>query len=237
MDLTKLGGVTKTTIFKIELDKLSEAFPAPLKKGTVTFSADLITGNKVNISVNGSAISEVTFATSHDATMTAIVTALSLLPTVASASASGRVIYITPTNQEYPVNINNAYVTGGASVPTTVTAAVDNQVIQGIPVKFDAVGDLVPAAAGDAPHVIIGNALQTQNQHSQAEITVIMKSHLTVIAKASGNIVAGPVKYAGFDTTDGRQKYSGSSVTASNIAGWALESVSGGEEVRVAVIN
>ena len=237
MGMTQLGGSSKTTIFKLELDKLSEAFVAPLKKGTVTFSTDLITGNKVNMTVNGVAMAEKTFATDHATTMAAILVALKALSTVADATYSGDVITITPVDQSKDVLITNAYVSGGATIPTTITATVSNRVHQGQPVKFDSAGGLVPAAAGDAPYLIIGNAFQEQNTHSQAEITVIMKSHLTIIGQASGDTISGPVKYDGYDSTTGRMKFSDAAVTASNIAGWALENTSDGDEMRVAVVN
>jgi len=236
--LSALGGTSKTTIYKIELDKLSEAFIAPLKQGTVTLSTDLIASNVVAITVNGSVMAPVTFGTDHATTMAAVVTALKLLPTVATASYALDVITITPVDQRSGAILTNCKVTAGSSQPTVTTATVANRIFQGMPVKFDTAGNLVPAAAGDSPTVIFGNAYQTQNpEHGQIEITVIMKAHLTVIGQASGAVVAGPVKYDGWDTTTNRAKYSQSSVTYANIAGWALGTAADTVEVKVALVN
>lgn len=89
---------------------------------TVTFSADLVTSNSVTITVDGTALSPVVFATSHDATMAAIATAIQATAGVLTATASGRVITVTGANAGDPFTLTSSAVTGGASQATVAVA-------------------------------------------------------------------------------------------------------------------
>lgn len=57
--------------------------------GSVALSADLITANVVNATVNGVAITPVTYVTSHLATMQAVANAIAAIPSVQSAIVGG----------------------------------------------------------------------------------------------------------------------------------------------------
>jgi hypothetical protein len=87
--------------------------------GTVTLAADLVTGNDVALSVNGVPVS-VTYATSHQDTMTALATAIAGVEGIASAVLGAtpyRVITIT-TTAGYPLAVTGITVTGGAGQTT-----------------------------------------------------------------------------------------------------------------------
>lgn len=87
------------------------------------FSADLITGNTINATVDGSPITPVVWATSHLATMNAIAAAIAAKPGIASAivgGANNRTITVTADNGE-DVVITGFLVTGGASQATVTT--------------------------------------------------------------------------------------------------------------------
>jgi hypothetical protein len=87
------------------------------------FSADLITGNTVNATVNGVAITPVVFATSHLATMNAIAAEIAALPNIASAvvgGANNRTITIMSDNGT-SITVTGFLVTGGASQATVTT--------------------------------------------------------------------------------------------------------------------
>lgn len=87
------------------------------------FSADLVTDNVINVTVNGIAITPVTFATSHLATMNAIAAEIAALPGVASAivgGANNRTITIMSTNGT-SITVTGFLVTDGASQATVTT--------------------------------------------------------------------------------------------------------------------
>lgn len=67
---------------------------------TLTLNADLITGNKVNGSINGEAITEVDFDTDHATTMTALAAAIAALDGVTASVTAARVITVVVANQD-----------------------------------------------------------------------------------------------------------------------------------------
>jgi len=87
---------------------------------TITVDADLVTGNSTLVTVNGTALSPVVFASDHATTMTAIATAIQALSEVATATAGGtgtRTITITAAAGE-TVIVNSVVTTLGATQPT-----------------------------------------------------------------------------------------------------------------------
>jgi hypothetical protein len=87
------------------------------------FSADLITGNTINATVNSVAITPVVFATSHLATMQAIANAIAAIPSVQSATVGGannRTITIV-SNVGTATTVSSFVVTGGASQATVTS--------------------------------------------------------------------------------------------------------------------
>lgn len=102
----------------------------------LTFSAALITGNVTNMTINGTAISAVTFATDSDTTMAAIATAIAgvtayvqkavVIP-VTGGTSNDRVILVYPKTNT-ALTITSAAVTGGAS-QATITNTAKNAVI------------------------------------------------------------------------------------------------------------
>ena len=98
------------------------------------FSADLITGNTVNATVNGVAITPVVFATSHLLTMQAVANAIAAIPSVASAvvgGASDRTITVI-SDVGTATNITVFTVTGGASQATITTTASQSGTFFGV---------------------------------------------------------------------------------------------------------
>jgi hypothetical protein len=98
------------------------------------FSADLITGNTVNATVNGVAITPVVFATSHLLTMQAVANAIAAIPSVASATvggASNRTITII-SDVGTATNVTVFTVTGGASQATVTTTASQSGTFFGV---------------------------------------------------------------------------------------------------------
>lgn len=98
------------------------------------FSADLITGNTVNATVNGVAITPVVFATSHLLTMQAVANAIAAIPSVASAVVGGandRTITVI-SDVGTATNITVFTVTGGASQATITTTASQSGTFFGV---------------------------------------------------------------------------------------------------------
>lgn len=87
------------------------------------FSADLVTGNVANATVNGVAISPVTYASSSAATMQAIADAIAAIPNVQSVQVGG------PSNRTITIisvpgtatTVTGFAITGGASQATVTT--------------------------------------------------------------------------------------------------------------------
>lgn len=87
------------------------------------FSADLVALNEVNVTVNGVAITPVTYATSHLATMLAVANAIQAIPSVESAvvgGANNRTITII-SNVGTATTVSGFLVTLGASQATVAT--------------------------------------------------------------------------------------------------------------------
>jgi hypothetical protein len=98
------------------------------------FSADLITGNVINFTVNGVAITPVNFTTDHLTTMQLIADAIAAIPTVQSAAvggASNRTITIISIPGTASV-VTVGTVTGGASQATITTTASQSGTFFGV---------------------------------------------------------------------------------------------------------
>ena len=96
-------------------------------KASLTFDADFVTGNTIDLNVNGVAISQVTFATSHAATFAAVIAAIDSLTGISAVAGTGREILITVDNAASNITISDVVVAGGASQAgsTTVYSSVD----------------------------------------------------------------------------------------------------------------
>lgn len=97
---------------------------------TVTYSTDFIASNVIDVSVNGTAITPVTYATSHAATMAAVAAAVDGL-TGFSASATGDVLTITADDASVTLTVTSA-VTLGSSQPTVAIAYTSSDIFIGV---------------------------------------------------------------------------------------------------------
>lgn len=106
----------------------------------LTFSAALVASNKVNGNVAGSAISEVTYATSSDATMVAVAAAIAAKTGVASASVVGssnyRVIRVYPTAPVSALALTSFAVTAGASQATITVTMTSGSTSTGTQIEY-----------------------------------------------------------------------------------------------------
>lgn len=102
-------------IFSGDSDK---AYAYTLNKSVMTYSADFVTSNVINVSVNGVAISPVTFATDHATTFAAVITAIDALAGVTATAGAGRAINITVDGTQGVAITVTTVVTLGASQAT-----------------------------------------------------------------------------------------------------------------------
>ena len=104
---------------------------------TVTYSADFVASNKVNLTINGVAMAEVTFATDHATTAAAVLAAIQAVSTVYSATKDGAGRVFTIRTKGTVATITGAVTAGGSQATTTVestTASATNMVFKGISV-------------------------------------------------------------------------------------------------------
>jgi len=117
--------------------------------------------------------------------------------------------------------------------------AAANTVKKGQPVKLNTAGDLIPAAANDLNHVIIGVSIHDAAAGEVA--TVRMKASAIVWARATAALNAGPVAYDGVNGTETDfMNYDDDIVvdaTGNTTVGWALDDAGAANDViRVALM-
>ena len=126
---------------------------------TITFDADLITANKINLKIDGVSMTEITYATSHDATMAAIAAQIQAqFNSVATATCPGggsRVITVTSI-PDTEIVISDVLVTEGASQATAAVAETVAMVLTSDRGKFRKDADSTSAAALPNAKYIVG---------------------------------------------------------------------------------
>lgn len=101
----------------------------------IVFTGDFITGNVINLLVNGVALSATTFATDSATTLAAVATKIALQPNIASAVATeaSHSILVTGTSG-HAVVITGILVTSGASQVTGTATASSTDTYFGQPI-------------------------------------------------------------------------------------------------------
>lgn len=114
------------------------------------------------------------------------------------------------------------------------TVAPSKTIYAGMPVELDADGKVQPATPSTTSTTYIGIALKNA---SAGELVTVGTIGLCVIhATAKATQDAGPVKWDSYDTVNGVNVYSASTVTVDNIGGWALDAAaSAGDAIRVLI--
>lgn len=131
-EITDLGFLTSDVEYKLAAAVLAQnPKPAQIALGrksanvqgeiTVSYSADFVTGNVINLTVNGEAIAAVTFDTDQATTAAALELAVEAIEGVATATVVGNdlaVLFETGVDG----SVADSVVTGGASQPTSTIA-------------------------------------------------------------------------------------------------------------------
>lgn len=240
--MNTLGNRTRNTFFKLPNHGITHHFNQDGLKYTITLSADLVTLNVITGSVGATQIQR-TYATSHNATMTALAADIAALDGVRSSTVTGaRVITVYASDQNMGLAVSTFLVTLGASQATVVTAAVDNRVFPGQAVELQSTGKIQPVTAATADLTRIGIALDKARSDSNEDalipevVTVQLRtSEGMVTAQASiVSLAIGPVAYDGYDSVNKQMKVTSTSVTVTNQIGWAIEAGTNiGDEVKV----
>lgn len=108
-------------------------------KAVITFSADLVTSNLINGSINGTAIAQVTFASSHSNTMTLIktaietvLTALGLTGTVTKDDTARTLTILLTGSETTSLLLTSWAVTAGGSQATTTLSHTSDGFFRGV---------------------------------------------------------------------------------------------------------
>lgn len=116
-DILRMAAVNEARtklFFPITNDVSAKAIPQTHIQ-TIVWDADFITGNTIDLKVNGEAIAQETFDTTHAVTIAAVATAIQLLSSVATAVASVNTITVTSVATGADTPITRVVVAAGAS--------------------------------------------------------------------------------------------------------------------------
>lgn len=234
--MNTLGAETTNVFHKGPMaHKIHQSFEVGKRRMTITFSANFVTSNTINASVNGVAITAVPFNTDHATTFADLVTAIDGLSSVESATGNSttRVITIILTDQEED-GIATAVVTGGASQATATIAANENDIFAGMPVQFDTDGT-VKRLSGAANLDYIGYALM--DAVAGELITICLLGTAIIKGISADAIIPGPVAFSGWNSTTGQNKFTDGSVTATNCIGWSITLTDGADDEIMVILK
>lgn len=89
------------------------------KEKTITFSVDIATGQTINGTVNGIALTATSYSVSHAATLGALATKIANIEGVLSATVASRTITVV-ADDEWDLSLTSFAVTGGSAVTVTI---------------------------------------------------------------------------------------------------------------------
>jgi len=141
-------------------------------QGSLVFDADLVTSNTIDMDVNGTAMSQVTFATSHLNTMGLIITALEAMDDVQSAAldatdTNNRTIIITGVD-DTDIAVTSIVVAAGASQANGAYTKGTRDVLYGIALhSFSLIADsdgVVSYAINDPVNILRQGAVYVYSE-------------------------------------------------------------------------
>ena len=193
----------------------SKAYPYYADTAKTVFSADFVASNTINGTVNGVAITQVTYATSHANTMTLLINAVKALTGVEAVldttDGTGRTLLIRTKGATITVDFT---VAAGASQATDTNTYASGALFEGV-AKW---ATRVPTAIGGSGTFAIGE-----------EIPVLRLAD--VVAASASGLVGGAVAYV---TTAG--VFGTSGVDVGVRANEAYDSVVVGTNVRLPIL-
>ena len=103
-------------------------------KASLTFSADFVTSNTINLTVNTVAISQVIFDTDQATTFALVIASIDSLTGISAEAGTGREIIITVDNAISNITISNVVVASGGSQATSTIVYTSLDAFEGISV-------------------------------------------------------------------------------------------------------
>lgn len=235
------GDTTITKILKGESHKLFESIEVTDNQAVITFSMDLVTSNTINITVDGVAISQVTFSGSHVNTMGLVATALQNLASVLTATvfgATNRKIKIVAASNSAPFAVISGVVAGGTQQAVITSEYNTNRTKIGQPLVLVGDGTVEPMKIENTTQQVIGIAMQDKSETEA--VTIMMKAHSVIFAECeTDTLVAGPVRLgtsAVYNATTGYVLVDDATVDHNDQIGWALEGGDDGDVIKVALL-
>ena len=227
------GSATKAIfLYGPEVHKLHLEFEVSEEISTITFSADLVAQDSITGHINGVAITAVTYAGSHAATMTALAEELLKTPQIISATVSGRVITLLFDSAAAQPVITLAITHDDAGTATLTYAKVFQVGIpKGCPVVFTPTGKIRYAISTDKAIDTIGVAVF--NGAPGKLITIAAKGYTVIRAIAEANLTAGPVTVVEVQS-DGIMSYS-NTTDATAFQGWVWAPATAGDDIYVII--
>jgi len=111
-------------------DDVYATFDGRAQVQTLTFDADFVEDNEIDMNINGTAITAVAFDTDHDTTLAALAVEIALSDAVESAEVtSAREITITSASHSTDIAITGLAVTGGLSQPGGAVAETISSIL------------------------------------------------------------------------------------------------------------
>lgn len=237
---TPFGTPSKSTVLTgPESDKLALEFQGAPHLGKITVSADLVASDAFVATVQGVAITSTTYGSSHAATMGAIVTKLKAHPAIDNAKLSPldtnnrTIVFVLKDETAIPAITNVLVTNGGAGTAVATTDIVYNYIYAGTPVGLVGMDEMVATmaflAAWYGPLVqkyFIGVSMHYATPGELC--TVFCKGYVVTYGKASGAVVAGPVKMVGTSDQVLTRGYEfgyctfANSDTVTEVIGWSL---------------
>ncbi|MCK5609867.1 hypothetical protein KAR91_48795 [Candidatus Pacearchaeota archaeon] len=180
-------------------------------QGTLTFDADLITSNVVNLKVNGTAITAVTFATDHATTMALLAVEIAKNVNVDTAVVSAARVITATSADEIVITLTEIVVTAGATQAGGVWAFGTHDALYGIARLSQALESGLPSRLTtitrgslffDADLITSNTIDMTVNGAAITQVT-FATDHATTMALIIAQILLNAnVAYAILDPTD-----------------------------------
>lgn len=230
------GVDTSTILLKHEGHKLHQAFTVEDNAAFIILDADLVSLNEIDGTVNGVAITTVTFSSSHATTMGLLAVELASLASVASATVFGtHRMKIVAADNAAPLTEITLVVTLGSAQAVITPSYDQNQLVMGRPVVLNIDGTVAPAQVENSNHEIIGIAIIAAIEAE--DVTVQMRAYVIIFCEwKEDTSLAGPVTFDAYNAVTGYNEVDDVSVDTTNQWGWALDAGDNGDITRVALL-
>lgn len=201
--MNTLGTPAVARILKSESHKLHHEFTVAKGEEVVVYDANFVASNSIAFSVNGTAITPRVYATSHAATIAALVADIDALATVESArldptDPNSRTILVVPTVNDVDPTITST-VTSGASQAVMTSSWKASTILMGTPVAINDNGEVRPyRGSGEAANYL---GISIKDASSGEYVTIACEGYAIISVEAGGTLIPGGVAFSAVNTT------------------------------------